>query len=124
MKTRLRLLLNALDFQTFFQHALDHFCAGIDTPFDFVQASFFNSRLSSDFSQSILAMAVGMQKSMPNPDATFIFDRLSNLIASSIMLDAVRHNIRGLSQYRIDDRELIHSVQALLIEFFLNTRRE
>jgi hypothetical protein len=94
-KLKLRLLLNALDFQTFFQHALDHFCRDLDSPFDFVQASFSKSRLSSTFSQNTLAIAASMIGLPSKPKASVIFERLSDLIASCIMLDAVRHNIRG-----------------------------
>ncbi|KAF2803679.1 uncharacterized protein BDZ99DRAFT_546125 [Mytilinidion resinicola] len=94
-KSRLRLLLNAVDFQTFFQHALDHFCTTLEKPFDFVRASFWNSRLSSDFSESILAIAITMRDATKTPNAVSIFGRLSNLIASCIMLDAVRNDIRG-----------------------------
>jgi hypothetical protein len=94
-KLKLRLLLNAFDFQIFFQHALDHFCRDLDSPFDFVLASFSKSRLSSTFSQNILAVAASMIGLSAKPKASVIFERLSDLIASCIMLDAVRHNLRG-----------------------------
>jgi hypothetical protein len=94
-KLKLRLLLNALDFQTFFQHALDHFCKTIESPFDFVQISFSKGRLSSAFSRNTLAIAVSMMNSPAKPRPSVIFEKLSYLIASCIMLDAVRHDIRG-----------------------------
>ena len=94
-KLKLRLLLNAFDFQIFFQDALDHFCRDLDSPFDFVQASFSKNRLSSTFSQNTLAIANSMIGLSTKPKASTIFEKLSELIASCIMLDAVRHNIIG-----------------------------
>jgi hypothetical protein len=94
-KQKLRLLLNAFDFQVFFQHALDHFCRDLHSPFDFVQASLSENRLTSTFSQSTLSVAAAMIGLPAKPKASAIFERLSNLVASCIMLDAVRHNIRG-----------------------------
>lgn len=95
-KVNLRLLLNALDFQTFFQHALDHFCSTIDKPFDFVQASLSKDRLSSAFSQNIVTIAVSMINSRAKPRPPVVFEKMSFFIASCIMLDAVRHDIRGM----------------------------
>ncbi|OCK81310.1 hypothetical protein K432DRAFT_425035 [Lepidopterella palustris CBS 459.81] len=114
-KARLRLLLNALDFQVFFQHALDHICTAMDKPFDFVQASFSNSRLSSDFSQSILSMAIALKKSSSPPDAAVIFDKLSNLIASCIMLDAIRNHVRGTADRILPKYSA--RIEAALVEF-------
>jgi len=37
-----------------------------------------------------------MAKEEKSPDARAIFNKLGNLVASCIMLDAVRHNILGI----------------------------
>jgi hypothetical protein len=93
-RSKLRMFLNVFEFQTFFQHALDHFCHDIDTPFDFVQASFSN-KLTSLFSQNVLAVAVSMIKLPIKLEPDDIFERISSFAASCILIHAVRHNIRG-----------------------------
>jgi len=95
-KAKLRMLLNAPDFQTTFQQALDHYCIEIDKPFDFVQSSFSNGRLTSEFSNNILAMAIALKDSPAKLDPAAIFDKLGLLVASCIMLHAIRNNIRGI----------------------------
>lgn len=89
------MLLNAFEFQAYLNHAFDHFCSTIDTPFDFVQCSYLTSRLSTVFCESILALAVGMAKKKPRPRASAIFEKLGRLIASCIMLDTMRNNLKG-----------------------------
>jgi hypothetical protein len=94
-RSKLRMLLSARDFQTFFQRALDHFCSTIDQPFDFAKASFSSTRTSSAFSQNLLSLATAMINIGPRLKASSIFERLSLLTASCIMLDTVRHEVRG-----------------------------
>jgi hypothetical protein len=94
-RSKLRMLLSAKGFQTFFQRALEHFCSTIDQPFDFAKASFSNTRTSSAFSQNLLSLATSMINIGPRLKATSIFERLSLLTASCIMLDTVRHEVRG-----------------------------
>jgi hypothetical protein len=95
-KSKLLMGINALEFHIFFQHALDHFCTELNRPFDFVEASFSESRSSFDFDQSILCMAISLKKFPDSLNVSAIFNRLGQLIASCIMLHAIRNNIRGL----------------------------
>lgn len=94
LKQSLRLLLNATELQSYLQYAFDHFAQTLDEPFDFVQASFVTNPIPVDFGGSILRLAIGMMGRV-KPDAATIFQDLSSMVASCIMVDSVRHQIRG-----------------------------
>lgn len=89
------MLLNAFEFQGYLSHAFDHFCATIEAPFDFVKCSYLNTHLSTTFGESILTLAAEMATKKPRPKASAIFGKLARLIASTVMLDSVRNNIKG-----------------------------
>ena len=94
-KVSLRMLLNSQELQSYLQDAFDHFSRSIEVPFDFVQAAFANRSMPATFGGNILQLAVTMMKQNPDPNARVIFDKLSFLVASCIMLDAARNNIKG-----------------------------
>ena len=97
-KTRstLRMLLDAEELQPYLQFAFDHFACNLDTPFDFVQASFTNSPIPLDFGGNILKLAINLMEALENRiDGPTIFTELSTMVASCIMLDSARHKIRG-----------------------------
>lgn len=114
-KTKLRMLLNIFDFHTYFQHALNHFCQHIDIPFDFCKASFSNGQLSSTFSQNLLAMASSMINLPNKPKPLRIFENLSFLIASCILIHATRRNLLG-SADRIFPM-YVGQIDEVLLEF-------
>lgn len=90
------MLLDADELQPYLQYAFDHFACDLDSPFDFVQASFVNSPIPSDFGGNILKLAINMMEEWEcTVPATTIFTELSYLVASSIMLDSARHGIKG-----------------------------
>ena len=92
----LRMLLDAEELQPYLQFALDHFACNLDTPFDFVQASFTNSPISLDFGGNILKLAINLMDVWENEvDGQIHFTELSYMVASCIMLDSARHKIRG-----------------------------
>lgn len=95
-KGALRMLLNADELQPYLQYAFDHFACDLDSPFDFVQASFVNSPIPSDFGGNILKLAINMMEVWKNelPGAA-LFRELSYIVASCIMLDSARHGIKG-----------------------------
>ena len=95
-KLALRMLLNAEELQSYLQCAFDHFAQSLDAPFDFVQAAFLSNPIPPTFGGNVLKLAITMIKSERKPDAQAIFNKLSRLIASCIMLDSVRHNILGM----------------------------
>jgi hypothetical protein len=97
LKQSLRLLLNASELQSYLQYAFDHFAQTLDEPFDFVQASFVSNPIPVDFGGSILRLAIGMIDARNEQlDAPTIFQQLSAMVASCIMVDSVRHQIRGM----------------------------
>jgi energy-coupling factor transporter ATP-binding protein EcfA2 len=96
LKQSLRLLLNATELQSYLQYAFDHFAHTLDEPFDFVQASFVSNPIPMDFGGSILRLAISMMEhQIGQADAFSIFQQLGSMVASCIMLDSVRHQIRG-----------------------------
>ena len=95
-KAELRMLLNADEFQPYLQFAFDHFACDLDTPFDFVQASFAHSPIPLDFGGNILKLAINLMDVWENEiDGYHIFKELSYMVASCIMLDSARSKIRG-----------------------------
>ncbi|KAF2259856.1 hypothetical protein CC78DRAFT_524125 [Lojkania enalia] len=115
VKADTRMLLNAFEFQAYLNHAFDHFCATVDAPFDFVQCSYLNRRLLSTFEESILTLAVEMIKKKPRPKAIMVLEKLERLIASCIMLDAVRNDIKGTAERIM--AQYMPQVDAALKEF-------
>jgi hypothetical protein len=95
-RSDLRMLLTADQLQSYLQDAFDHYSRSLKIPFDFVQASFLHNPIPFNFGGSILKLSIAMLKWQKAPDANAIFKKLGNLVASCIMLDAVRHSIPGL----------------------------
>ncbi|KAL8689851.1 MAG: hypothetical protein Q9218_004571 [Villophora microphyllina] len=109
----LRMLLDADELQAYLQYAFDHFACTLDTPFDFVQASFTNSPIPLDFGGNILKLAINLMEALPNKiDGPIIFKELSTMVASCIMLDSARHKIRGTAD-QIFPQYLEHIEAAL-----------
>ena len=96
-KSELRMLLEADELQPYLQYAFDHFARDLDSPFDFIQASFTNSPIPLDFGGNILKLAINMMDVWENEiDGPLIFSELSYMVASCIMLDSARSKIRGI----------------------------
>ncbi|KAE9366741.1 FabD/lysophospholipase-like protein [Stipitochalara longipes BDJ] len=94
-KSKLRMLLDAEQLQSYLEDAFDLYSQSLDIPFDFVQASFLHNPIPFDFGGNILKLAIAMTKAEKIPDAHAIFSKLGNIVASCIMLDAVRHKVPG-----------------------------
>ena len=95
-KAELRMLLDADELQPYLQYAFDHFACDLDSPFDFVQASFTNSPIPLDFGGNILKLAIILMEEWKNAaDIQIIFTELSYMVASCIMLESARSKIRG-----------------------------
>ncbi|KAF7536915.1 hypothetical protein G7054_g4138 [Neopestalotiopsis clavispora] len=96
-----RMLLDVDDLQAYLQEAFNHYCSTLESPFDFVQASFRNSPIPQDFGGNILKLALSMVELWENePKVTGerIFSELSYMVASCIMLDSARHNNKEFLQ--------------------------
>ncbi|KAL9606733.1 MAG: hypothetical protein Q9179_000089 [Wetmoreana sp. 5 TL-2023] len=112
-KLALRMLLDADELQAYLEYAFDHFACTLDTPFDFVKASFANSPIPLDFGGNILKLAINLMEALPNKiDGPKIFSELSTMVASCIMLDSARHKIRGQAE-QIFPQYLEHIEAAL-----------
>jgi hypothetical protein len=101
-KKKLRMLANSERLQSYLQAAFDHFTRDLNTPFDFVKEALKHSPAPRDFQGNILSLAVSIQRHMPLSSDTKgpeeVFTRLSKMVASSIMLDAVRQDLMGVYQ--------------------------
>ena len=101
-KMELRMLLDADELQPYLQVAFDHFACNLDTPFDFVQASFTNSPIPLDFGGNILKLGLQVMECWEDEPhiakGATIFEELSYVVASCVLLDAARHKIRGSAE--------------------------
>jgi len=99
-RKRLRITLNVEELQAAFSMGFDHFSNHLDEPFDFVELSWNSNPIPKDFGGNILRLALAIKEDlkMANPSGREIFQHLGNMVASCIMLDCVRHRIKGLSQ--------------------------
>jgi hypothetical protein len=102
--------------QSYLQHAFDHFSQTLDEAFDFVRASLFNSPIPLDFGGNILRLALNVMdyktQTRQRIEARGLFRELARMVASCIMLDSVRHKIRGNAE-RIFPEYLEHIHTAL-----------
>lgn len=89
------MLLDVEELNPYLQFAFDHFASTLDSPFDFVKASFTNSPIPPYFGGNVLKLAINMMEARPEWSAGDIFSELSPMVASCIMLDSTRHGIRG-----------------------------
>jgi hypothetical protein len=94
-KLSLRMLLDVNELQSYLQDAFDHISQTVEIPFDFIRASYSNRPIASNFGGIILRLAVAMMNQETRPDGRAIFNKLAFLVASCIMLDAVRNNFKG-----------------------------
>jgi hypothetical protein len=101
-KSKLRMLLDADQLQPYLHLAFDHFSSedGLHSPFDFIQASFYASPISRDFCDNIKKVVLilrgrRMLAGRGKFDIESIFNELTNIIASCIMLDAARNKRLG-----------------------------
>jgi len=95
-KAHVRMLLDAEELQSYLQCAFDHFASTLNSPFDFVQASFSNSPIPLDFGGNILKLAINVMEVWQNRvDARTIFEELSYMVASCIMFDSARNKNKG-----------------------------
>lgn len=119
-KAELRMLLDADELQPYLHFAFDHFACDLDSPFDFVQASFTNSPIPQDFGGNILKLAIHLMEVWENAiDGDILFTELSYMVASCIMLDSARSKIRG-KVYRARFRNRSDLCKVLLNKYSRN----
>lgn len=112
-KHKVRMRLNCEELQPYLHRAFDHFCSDLDEAFDFVKASYLNSSIPGDFSGNILKVAVNVVQIWQNKiDGPLLFRELSFIVASCVMLDAVRQGKLGTAA-RVFPEYLDHFDEAL-----------
>lgn len=95
MKKKVRMLSNSEDLQLYLQLAFDHFSQNLDDPFNFVKVALNINPIPSDFGGNILKLAVAIRNRHTSWTVAKIFERLSLMVASCIMLDIHRHRRPG-----------------------------
>lgn len=98
-KQSVRMLFTADELHPYLVSAFDHFATNLDEPFDFVQFSFMNSPIPQDFAGSIVKLAMAMNVRKKHASMINIFQELSFIVASCIMLDAARNRKIGNVSY-------------------------
>ena len=77
------------------QSGLDHFTASLDIPFDFLAFSWSQNPIPPGLEGNILRLALSIQNIQKGFRGHEIFQHLSQMVASCIMLYYIHHRIRG-----------------------------
>lgn len=99
-KRRARMLSNSEELHLYLQAAYDHFSQNLDKPFNFIEVAFKNSPIPHDFGGNILKLAVAMKQIWNPKDPLKIFEQLSFMVASCILLDSTRNGLKGKMSFR------------------------
>ena len=100
-KIQARRDLNADELGECLQSGLDHFTDTLHKPFDFLAFSWNLNPIPPGFEGNILRLAFAIKSSWRTLEGEEIFKHLSDMVASCIMLDYVRHRIKGRPLHRL-----------------------
>ncbi|KAI1760166.1 FabD/lysophospholipase-like protein [Hypoxylon sp. FL1150] len=106
-KKQVRMVANTEKLQFYLQAAYEHFTKDLNTPFDFVKETLRHSPVSRNFEGNILNLALAIKEKSSESvinDAEQIFRAMGPMIASCVMLDAVRQNLPGSASRLLDNR--------------------
>jgi len=95
-KRRSRMLSNSDNLNVYLQCAFDHFSQDLHSPFNFMDISFKINPIPQDFGGHVLKLAVAMKAQFDDPRK--IFKELSHMVASCILLDCVRQDLKGSAE--------------------------
>jgi hypothetical protein len=97
-RKRFRIRFDAEEFQQALFMGFDHFATRLDEPLDFVGISCKSNPIPEDFAGNILRLALAIKDDpkMVGKTGPAIFQHLGHMVASCIMLDFVRHDIKGM----------------------------
>lgn len=95
VKRKVRMLSNSEDLQLYLQLAFDHFSRNLDEPFNFVEVALKINPIPSDFRGNIVKLAVAIRDYRLSWSIKQIFDALTLMVASCIMLDIHRNRRLG-----------------------------
>ncbi|KAE8448014.1 hypothetical protein EG329_009937 [Mollisiaceae sp. DMI_Dod_QoI] len=90
-KRQANMLLNSDEFSIFLHSAFDHFTRDLQRPFNFIEVSRRNNPIPQNFGGHILQLAIAVHNQDSEKGGQLIFEALSHFIASSVLLDCVRH---------------------------------
>ncbi|KAM3087081.1 hypothetical protein ACMFMG_001191 [Clarireedia jacksonii] len=98
-KEKRKMLPDVDQFQLYLSLAFDHFSNSLDTPFDYVKASLQHRPPPENLADNVLLFAVlfGEQCHLDGK-ITKLFNKITNLVASCIMLDSIRKQRLGQPQ--------------------------
>lgn len=93
-KERVRMISTSRELGMFMQAGYAHFSQTLDVPFDFIQVSLTINPLPKNMGGNILQLAIEILRVKDcHPD--WIFQQLSKLVASCILLDCIRTGRKG-----------------------------
>jgi hypothetical protein len=95
-KERARMLPSADELNTYLQAGFSHFSKRLDVPFNFIEISVRNNPVPQNFEGHVLNIAAAIQRNLEYDDPAYIFEHLSPLVASCILLDCVRQRRPGI----------------------------
>jgi hypothetical protein len=90
-----RLLLSSDQFNPYLQFAFEHFSRTLDAPFDFVRVSSALNQIQPQVNP-VLCLIKDYRATWPKCDILDLFIQVAPLVASAIMLDVVRRQLKGL----------------------------
>jgi hypothetical protein len=93
------MLSNSDDLGVYLPLAFDHFSRDLDTPFNFIEVAVKNSPIPSNFAGNIVKLAVAVKDYGNLENGPKIFEELSIMVASTIVLDCVRFKRPGKQSY-------------------------
>ncbi|KAF2128735.1 hypothetical protein P153DRAFT_340903 [Dothidotthia symphoricarpi CBS 119687] len=96
-KRSANMLSNSDELNVYLRAAFEHFSNTLDRPFNFMTVSLQNNPIPDDFGGHILQLAIAIQSNGRHNKSAWIFENLSELVASSVMLDCIRHR-KGLPE--------------------------
>ena len=103
-KQRARMLSNADQLNTYIQCAFDHFARRLERPFDFVEVSLKNHPIPRDLGGHILQLAIAIQRQCGVENGAWIFERLSTMVASCVLLDCRKRPGKIIvPQFKVDN---------------------
>lgn len=100
-RQRANLLLNSVQFNPYLQIAYGHFSVTLDIPFDFIEASSSFYDIAQD-RNPILSLIRACFALWPRDTSQQVLLPLAPLMASAMMLDVIRREIKGMSSCNPD----------------------
>jgi hypothetical protein len=94
-KRMARLLPDSEVLELFFQEAFDHFSTSLRRPCNFVEASLQTNPISKDIGGNFLQLAIDMQNKSRKMRGASIFEPLSEVVASCLLLHCLRYHAQG-----------------------------